>query len=174
MKDKLNFYIDGSWVKSESKEKIAVINPANEELIGHISSGTKDDINKAVLAASNAFKTYQLTSKEDRIELLNNIISEYENRYDDLVQTITEEMGAPVWLSQKAQASTGIKNLHETLDALKDYHGRIKITLVPNLTNICYGRGVGYKIEEIVLDEKTQQISATKIREQMRKDGKLK
>ena len=121
MKDKLNFYIDGSWVKSESKEKIAVINPANEELIGHISSGTKDDINKAVLAASNAFKTYQLTSKEDRIELLNNIISEYENRYDDLVQTITEEMGAPVWLSQKAQASTGIKNLHETLDALKDY-----------------------------------------------------
>ena len=121
MKDKLNFYIDGSWVESKSKERIEVINPANEELIGHITSGTKDDINKAVLAASKAFKTYQLTSKNDRIELLNNIISEYENRYDDLVQTITEEMGAPMWLSEKAQASTGIKNLHETLDALKDY-----------------------------------------------------
>ena len=121
MKDKLNFYIDGSWVESESKERIEVINPANEELIGHITSGTKDDINKAVFAASKAFKTYQLTSKNDRIELLNNIISEYENRYDDLVQTITEEMGAPMWLSEKAQASTGIKNLHETLDALKDY-----------------------------------------------------
>ena len=121
MKDKLNFYIDGSWVESESKERIEVINPANEELIGHITSGTKDDINKAVLAASKAFKTYQLTSKNDRIELLNNIISEYENRYDDLVRTITEEMGAPMWLSEKAQASTGIKNLHETLDALKDY-----------------------------------------------------
>ena len=121
MKDKLNFYIDGSWVESESKERIEVINPANEELIGHITSGTKNDINKAVLAASKAFKTYQLTSKNDRIELLNNIIFEYENRYDDLVQTITEEMGAPMWLSEKAQASTGIKNLHETLDALKDY-----------------------------------------------------
>ena len=60
------------------------------------------------------------------------------------------------------------------LDALKEYKGRVKITLVPNITNICYGRGVGYKIEEIVLDEKTQQISATKIREQMRKEGKLK
>ena len=58
--------------------------------------------------------------------------------------------------------------------ALKDYKNRIKVTLVPNITNICYGRGVGYKIEEIVLDEKTQQISATKIREQMRKEGKLK
>ena len=59
------------------------------------------------------------------------------------------------------------------LVALQDYKNRVKVTLVPNITNICYGRGVGYKIEEIVLDEKTQQISATKIREQMRKDGKL-
>ena len=59
-------------------------------------------------------------------------------------------------------------------EALKDYKNRIQVTLVPNITNICYGRGVGYKIEEIVLDEKTQQISATKIRAQMRKEGKLK
>ena len=59
------------------------------------------------------------------------------------------------------------------LEALKGYENRIQVSLVPNITNICYGRGVGYKIEEIVLDEKTQQISATKIRAQMRKDGKL-
>ena len=63
------------------------------------------------------------------------------------------------------------KNIFE---ALKDYKNRIQVTLVPNITNICYGRGVGYKIEEIVLDEKTQQISATKIRAKMRKDGELK
>ena len=121
MKDKLDFYINGSWVESESTEKIEVINPANEELIGHITAGTKGDINSAVKAAFEAFKTYQYTTKEERIELLNNIISEYENRYDDFVKTISEEMGAPIWLSEKAQASTGIKNLHETLDALKEY-----------------------------------------------------
>ena len=121
MKDKLQFYINGTWVESESNERIEVINPANEELIGHVTAGTSGDIDKAVSAASEAFKTYQLTTKEDRIEILNNIITEYENRYDDLVQTITEEMGAPIWLSDKAQASTGIKNLHETLDALKEY-----------------------------------------------------
>ena len=64
---------------------------------------------------TEAFKTYQYTSKEDRIEILNNIITEYENRYDDFVQTITEEMGAPIWLSEKAQASTGIKNYMKLL-----------------------------------------------------------
>ena len=121
MKDKLQFYINGSWVDSESNEKIEVINPANEEIIGHVTAGTKGDIDRAVEAAFQAFSSFQYTSKEERIELLNNIISEYENRYDDFVQVITEEMGAPLWLSEKAQASTGIKNIHETLDALIDY-----------------------------------------------------
>ena len=64
------------------------------------------------------------------------------------------------------------KNIENKLNP--EFEGRFKIMMVPNITNICYGRGVGYKIEEIVLDEKTQQISATKIREQMRKEGKLK
>jgi aldehyde dehydrogenase (NAD+) len=121
MKDKLDFYINGQWVQSESSETIEVINPANENIIGHVAAGTKEDINKAVIAASNAFQTFQYSSKDDRIELLNNIIAEYENRYQDFVDTITEEMGSPIWLSSAAQAKTGIKNINETLDALKEY-----------------------------------------------------
>ena len=121
MKDKLDFYINGQWVQSESSETIEVINPANEKIIGHVAAGTKEDINKAVIAASNAFQTFQYSSKDDRIELLNNIIAEYENRYQDFVDTITEEMGSPIWLSSAAQAKTGIKNINETLDALKEY-----------------------------------------------------
>ena len=121
MKDKLDFYINGQWVQSESSETIEVINPANENVIGHVTAGTKEDVDRAVIAASEAFKTFQYSSKDDRIELLNNIISEYENRYQDFVDTITEEMGAPIWLSSAAQAKTGIKNLNETLDALKEY-----------------------------------------------------
>ena len=121
MKDKLNFYIDGQWVEPKSSETIEVINPANENIIGHVAAGTKEDIDMAVKAASRAFESFQYSSKEDRIEMLNNVISEYENRYQDFVDTITEEMGAPLWLSSRAQASTGIKNLNETLDAIKDY-----------------------------------------------------
>ena len=58
--------------------------------------------------------------------------------------------------------------------ALKDYEGKFEVIKVPNITNICYGRGVGYKIEEIELPLEIQKISATKIREQLRKEGKLK
>ena len=62
------------------------------------------------------------------------------------------------------------KNIEQALVEFKD---RIKITLVPNITNICYGRGVGYKLEEIVLPEEIQKISATEIRKKMREKGKL-
>jgi phosphopantetheine adenylyltransferase len=53
-------------------------------------------------------------------------------------------------------------------EKLKDYVGKFEIIKVPNITNICYGRGVGYKIEEIVLPKEIQKISATKIRQNLK------
>ena len=64
------------------------------------------------------------------------------------------------------------KNIEEKLNP--EFEGKFKVIMVPNITNICYGRGVGYKIEEVVLSEEIQKISATKIRAKMREDGKLK
>ena len=57
-------------------------------------------------------------------------------------------------------------------EKLKDYVGKFEVIKVPNITNICYGRDVGYKIEEIVLPKEIQQISATKIRESLNNDRK--
>ena len=64
------------------------------------------------------------------------------------------------------------RNIEEKLNP--EFEGRFRIMLVPNITNISYGRGVGYKIEEVVLPEEIQKISATKIRAKMREEGKLK
>ena len=64
------------------------------------------------------------------------------------------------------------KNIEEKLN-LK-YKNRFKIMLVPNITNISYGRSVGYKIEEVELPEEIQKISATKIRAKMRDEGEIK
>ena len=121
MSNDLNFYINGEWVQSDSNELIDVINPANEEVIGQVTAGNTDDIDMAVNAASDAFKTFSKTSKEERIELLNKIIEEYEKRYDDFVKVITREMGAPKWLSERAQANTGLINFKETLEALQEF-----------------------------------------------------
>ena len=48
------------------------------------------------------------------------------------------------------------------------------IQLVPNITNITYGRGVGYRIEEETFESHIESISATKIRKNLRDQGKIK
>ena len=45
--------------------------------------------------------------------------------------------------------------------------------LVPNIVNITYGRGVGYSFEEEIFDSAVTEISATKIRQKLREEGKL-
>lgn len=55
----------------------------------------------------------------------------------------------------------------------KLYKNRYKILKAPNITNICYGRTVGYKFNHIKLPLEVQKISATKIRKQLRSEKKL-
>ncbi len=59
------------------------------------------------------------------------------------------------------------------LEDLKNFKQRVKITLAPNITQICYGRTVGYKIRKIKLPDNIEQVSATKIRKKLRYQGKL-
>ena len=47
------------------------------------------------------------------------------------------------------------------------------IQFVPNITNITYGRGVGYKIEKESFNSDIESISATKIRKNLRDEGKI-
>jgi cytidyltransferase-like protein len=48
--------------------------------------------------------------------------------------------------------------------ALSAYAGRFVVVPLPNITNVFYGRDVGYGVERIILDEATEEISATKMR----------
>ena len=56
---------------------------------------------------------------------------------------------------------------------LSEYGDRAKIILVPNITDICYGRDVGYNVGKIELDPETEKVSASQLRERMRNKGEL-
>jgi aldehyde dehydrogenase (NAD+) len=122
MRDYLKFYIDGAWVDPVTPKTLDVINPATEGVAGRISLGSSADVDRAVKAARKAFATFSQTSREDRIALLERCIAEYQKRYADMAAAITEEMGAPAVLSQKAQAAMGIAHLQTALAVLKSYH----------------------------------------------------
>ena len=121
MREYLKFYIDGQWVDPVKANPLEVINPATEAVAGHISNGAAADVDKAVKAAQKAFKTFSLTSREERIDLLERITAEYQKRYNDIAAAITEEMGAPASLSQNAQAAIGLGHLQTSIGILKNY-----------------------------------------------------
>ena len=121
MKECLNFYINGEWVAPVTPKTMDVLNPATEEVIGRISLGSAADVDKAVAAARTAFETYSQTSREERIALLERIIAAYGARMNDLAETISQEMGAPMWLATAAQAPSGFAHLMQVLEILKSY-----------------------------------------------------
>ena len=122
MRDYPKFYIDGVWVDpAEDGKTIDVINPATEESAGTIAMGSAADVDKAVKAAKKAFPAWSTTSREERIAVLDRVVEEYKKRYGDIADAITEEMGAPASLSQRAQAAMGVAHFQTAAAILKDY-----------------------------------------------------
>ncbi|MCB1646729.1 MAG: aldehyde dehydrogenase family protein, partial [Pseudomonadales bacterium] len=121
MQEHLKFYINGEWVDPVKPATLDVINPTTEEPFATISMGSAADVEKAVAAAKDAFESFSKTTVAERVEMFGAILAEYQKRYADIVTAISTEMGAPVWLSQAAQAATGQAHIATTMEILKNY-----------------------------------------------------
>jgi aldehyde dehydrogenase (NAD+) len=120
-------YIDGRWVESKGGRTYQVINPATEEVATEVTLGTAEDVDAAVRAARLAFESFSQTSKEERIAVLERVMTEYQKRVPEIAQAIATEMGCPISVAQTAQAGSGMGHLANALQALKDYDFQEKI-----------------------------------------------
>src|SRR5688572_2143666 len=121
MRECRDFYIDGRWVAPKRAKDLPVLSPATEEPIGTVSLGSQDDVDDAVAAARRAFPAYAATSREERLALLGRILEVYQKHYDEMAETISREMGAPLWLSKAAQAAAPLAHLATMIEILKTY-----------------------------------------------------
>jgi aldehyde dehydrogenase (NAD+) len=121
MNSYLKHFIGGQWVDSAGGRRHQVINPGTEEVASEVTLGTAEDVDRAVKAARQAFETFSLTSKEERIALLERIVAEYQRRVPDIAKAISEEMGAPISLAMTAQAGSGLGHFGAAIQALKDF-----------------------------------------------------
>lgn len=133
MKDMRKFYINGEWVNPIEGTDFEVINPSTEESYATISLGGAADAEAAIAAARNAFKTWGKSTKAERIELLESILDVYMKRSDDMGETISEEMGAPIAMSKMAQSGTGSAHIKSFIHALKSFD--FERELRPNTPN---------------------------------------
>ncbi len=123
MREYLKFYINGQWVDPPvEKRSLDVDNPpTTEQVSGQIAIGSAADVDKAVEAARNAFTTWSQTSREERLEVLGNIMTEYQKRAADLADAVSEEMGAPASLAAGPQVNLGLGHLATAIDVLKNF-----------------------------------------------------
>jgi aldehyde dehydrogenase (NAD+) len=121
MYDFRKFYIDGAWVSPTEPHDLEVINPATERALGVISLGASRDVDKAVRAARTAFESFSVSSREDRIALLQRIIEAMQKHLPRLGEVISDEMGAPLGLAVQIQAGAGIGHFMSALTALQRF-----------------------------------------------------
>jgi aldehyde dehydrogenase (NAD+) len=121
MKNCCQFYIDGQWINPAVHQDFEVINPATEKVIAKISLGTSADVDRAVAAATKAFNSYSESTIGARIALLKQIIEAYRVHAEEMAETISQEMGAPLSLSRKAQVPAGLAHFLEIVNVLEDF-----------------------------------------------------
>ena len=116
-----NYYINGAWVAPLEGHAFDVIDPSTEEAVDAIYLGGKADTDAAVAAAKAAFPKWRLSSKAERLDLLQSILEVYKRRSDEMGAAISTEMGAPIDMSKTQQSGAGYHHIAGFIDALKDY-----------------------------------------------------
>lgn len=112
--DKL--YINGQWVTPNSKDILEVIDPSTEEICGQVPSGNDDDVNAAVAAAKEAFKTWSVSSAAERSELIGKLAKKVTDNATKIGELCALELGTPLQLSIAVHGGMGIGVVSSYID----------------------------------------------------------
>jgi aldehyde dehydrogenase (NAD+) len=94
VRDKL--FVGGQWIDPAGDERIDVVNPATEEVIGRIPAGTPEDVDRAATAARTAFETWSQTTPGERAAVLGAIGAGLDERGDEIAALVATELGMPI------------------------------------------------------------------------------
>jgi succinate-semialdehyde dehydrogenase/glutarate-semialdehyde dehydrogenase len=89
-------YIDGRWVDADDKSTLEVINPVNQEIIGHVPNCGADETKVAINAAAAAQKKWQKYPAKEKASILRNFYDLLCSNQDDLAKILTYEQGKPL------------------------------------------------------------------------------
>ena len=137
MLDKKKFYINGKWIEPNKENIYDVINPSNEEIFAKISLGSIEDVNIAVIAAKKAFESWKEVSKDEKINLLENLLKIYKKRSKEMAQAISIEMDSPIDWSLEVQTASGQSHLEDFILRLKNFNFDKQFNSKSN-NHICY------------------------------------
>ena len=108
MKAHDGMYIGGEWRAAAGTDTIAVVDPADEQVIAHVPAGIAEDVDAAVFAAHEAFPAWAATPPAERAARIAALRDVLVARKDEIAETVTAELGAPLQFSQMVHAGVPI------------------------------------------------------------------
>jgi aldehyde dehydrogenase (NAD+) len=116
-----HFYIDGEWRDRAGSPRIAVVDPATEQVVGHIAAGDAADVDLAVAAARRAFATFSKWTVSERVELLGKVFALIQERAELFVEALMTEMGAASGFARASQVPFAAEHVRVQMEALGSY-----------------------------------------------------
>ena len=89
-------YIDGQWLAADSGQRIAVTNPANGEVLGHVPRMGAQETRRAIAAAERALPAWRALTARERAARLQAWFREIMAHQEDLARIMTAEQGKPL------------------------------------------------------------------------------
>ncbi|MCK5606758.1 aldehyde dehydrogenase family protein, partial [Candidatus Pacearchaeota archaeon] len=103
-------YIDGKWVASSTTDFMDIINPANQDILAKVPASNKEEMDKAVTAASTALVDWRNTPATERVQYLFKLKTLFEENLDELARTVTLECGKTL-AESKGELQRAIENI---------------------------------------------------------------
>ncbi|MEJ5086474.1 NAD-dependent succinate-semialdehyde dehydrogenase [Brucella pseudogrignonensis] len=103
----IKLFIDGTWRDGSSGETVDVLNPATNDVIGHIAKATTADLDDALAAAERGFEIWRKVSAFDRYKMLRKAADIFRARGEGVARLLTIEQGKPLSEARAEAAAAG-------------------------------------------------------------------
>jgi betaine-aldehyde dehydrogenase len=119
-----HIYVGGQFIASTGTGTIEVVSPHTEQVIARVPDGTREDMDKAVAAARQAFDQgpWPHLTPAERADYLTRLSQLIQGRLDDWARVISSEMGSPFSFSQMGQVFASTMVLDYYAGLASTYH----------------------------------------------------
>lgn len=135
-------YVNGEYIKSTGDEWIDILNPATEQVISKIPKGTEQDVDKAVEAAFQAQKAWELTPNIERGKIVRKLGDEIAKKRERFIDLLQEEQGKD-YETASGEVDSAIDYFHYMSEWARRIEGEIVPSDEPNENIFIYKKPIG-------------------------------
>ena len=135
-------HIAGKWVSAVGGETIDIINPATEEVIGHVSHARVTDLDAALVSAEDGFRSWKKTSANQRYKLMRKVADLVRSRADEIATLMTMEQGKPL-VEAKGETLFGAEIIDWFAEEARRTYGRVIPARMDGVTQVVVKEPVG-------------------------------